>query len=62
MKKLTNEEIKSLNGAVTILDDSTNSAAASFYAHSEMTPEQEKQMLEEAITLLSSDYDPSNKK
>jgi Flp pilus assembly secretin CpaC len=56
------EEIKSLNQAVSILDDDMNKNALPAPSQSEMTPEQEKQMLQEAISLLSADYAPSSKK
>jgi hypothetical protein len=62
-KKQTDEEIKSLNKAVTILDDkmdSENNIAKASPSNNEMTPEQEKQMLQEAINLLAVDNEATN--
>ncbi len=57
------EEMKSLNQAVTLLDeDMGKNHTPVSNSNSEMTPEQEKQMLQEAISLLAVDCDTNNKK
>ncbi|MCE5341089.1 MAG: hypothetical protein LLF92_08180 [Planctomycetaceae bacterium] len=63
IKKQTDEEIKSLNNAVTLLDDqmdSGNNISKVSSSNNEMTPEQERQMLQEAISLLAVDSEATN--
>ncbi|HAL46019.1 MAG: hypothetical protein A2Y12_14910 [Planctomycetes bacterium GWF2_42_9] len=56
-KKQKDEEVKSLSKAVTILDDQMNSQdkTTNTVASNQMSPEEEKQMLQEAINLLAVD-------
>jgi hypothetical protein len=63
VKKQKDEEIKSLNKAVTILDDDMNkqeNKTKTASANNEMSPEEEKQMLQDAINLLAVDTQAAN--
>jgi type II secretory pathway component GspD/PulD (secretin) len=55
--KISQDEIQSLNQAVTMLDSGNNNQRNVNTVNNEMTPEQEKQMLQEAISLLAVDSD-----